>query len=447
MSIESLTYKLNELAINPNRLLVYYDFNKQNVLSNGTGSNYQAYIKNLSNTGNSGFYHASVVGATGTTISLSLSSVTGLNEFLENDKADFTKKIVKISGSSDINLSRCSYLMVIDSELSDDGVIIGSFSKNTQTINGIEYTYSSGFNYGQTYRGQDFLKSQNINGEYCFVKNEDDPTKRRIVGITFNNSDATLHRFDYVNNIINSQSFSCSPLDIQKTSNFYLGSAIDYFRGAEGDKLFSGKLENFLILSGYVFEDNLYEIGKSLISEYQFNSGSVLTTGILSGFETQIIYKTGVTGSYLQITGYYNTQSGIPRYTQIPIFTGLISAKEGERITVNYTDYIENIGYLDPANSNYYSPTGIDAQSTLGLQNSSGSVSGFAISGSFDYQNTPIPLYETIYLTGVTSEVSGVINTPIYVTGYITGSSSSGISFSDDLSGFQKNLIYYLGDR
>jgi hypothetical protein len=444
---ESITYKLNELAIDKNRLLVCYDFNKDNTFSATSGSNNQSYIKNLSITGDSGFYHAAVIGATGSTSALALSSVTGSSGFLQGNKADFTKKVAKISGSSNIDLRNCSYLMTIDSELSDDGVIIGCYSKEAQTINGIEYTYSSGFNYGQNYRGQDFIKSKNQNGEYCFTKSEDDPTKRRVVGITFNNSQATLHRFDYLNDNVKSQSFSCSPTDIANTSNFYLGSAIDYFRGQEGDKLFSGKLENFLILSGYFFENTLYEISKSLISDYQFNSGTVTTTGIFSGYQTEVVYKTGITGSYLQITGYNYVQSGIPIFTQLPVFTGLISAKEGQRIWLNYEDYIESVGYLDSGNSNYYLPTGEDAQSTLGLRNSSGLFSGFTVSGSFNYNTVAVPLYQTIYLTGVTNEVSGVINYEIYKTGYITGAASSGISFSDDFSGFQKNLIYYLGHR
>lgn len=447
MISNAIAYKMKENLIPSNSLMLFYDFVSGNSFTVQSGSSYQSYIRNIANTGVNGNLDGKIIDATGVSESTSLSSVTGVGGFIYGNQADFTKKSVQISGSSQIDLANSSYLMLIDSELDSDGVILGSLKKTTTNIGGTDYTYSSGFNYGQTSRGHDFINSMSNDGDYCFVKNTDEPTKRRVVGIGFNNSNSILYRFDYLNNEIESSSFSCDTSKIGKSDSLYLGSSPKYFRGVETDKLFSGKIEKVLVFSGRLSSDALFEIGKALVSDYQFTSGSVTTTGLLSGYTTQVIYKTGVTGAIVTITGYEDIQSGLPDWTISSYITGTITGKEGERIWVNYTGYIENKGYLNPSNEHFYLPTGEAAFATLGLQNSSGVFSGYAMSGGYTHQTFQRPLYGTTYLTGVTSEVSGVINVPIYQTGYITGSDQSGIFFSDSFSGFDKNLIYYLGQR
>lgn len=341
--------------------------------------------------------------------------------------------------------------MVIDSELSNDGVILGSFGKRKITISDQTYDYYSGFNYGQTSRGHDFFHSMGKDGEHCFVKSEDEMTKKRVVGIDFENGGVNLYRFDYLNDQIHKQLFTYKGNEIEKSDSIYLGSSPSYFRGSEGDKLFSGKIEKFLVFSGKMSSTSLSGIARSLVSntgdQYYFTSGAVTTTGILSGYITQIVYKTGVTGSYAQITGYQTINSGVPSWAIQSLITGTITGKEGDRIYTNSTGYIGEIGYLNPSNEHTYSPTGYDAHATLGLQNQSGIFSGYAMSGSYSYATGQIPLYQTVYLTGVTSEISGVTNTAVYITGYKTGDADSGVIYANEFSGFKKNLIYYLGDR
>lgn len=448
MISQSTAYKMQEYSVNPDRLLLCYDFQSVNSFAVQSGSDYQSYIRNIANTGANGNLDGKIISATGASESLALFSVTGVGGFLNNGQADMSKNVVQISGSNQIDLNNSSYLILIDSELSNDGVILGSLKKTTATIGGTDYTFSSGFNYGQTSRGHDFFHSMNDDGEYSFIKNDDESTKRRVVGINFTNSQASIYRFDYLNNDINGKSFTCKPDQIGRTDSLYLGSSPEYFRGNEGDSLFDGKIEKLLIFSGAMSSNTLFEIGKSLISEYTFVSGAITSTGFLSGYDTQVVYKTGVTGSYLQISGYETVISGDPIWNQLPTFTGLMTVKEGDRKWVDYGDHIESQGYLSSTHQNTYNPTGEAAFDTLGLQAlPSGSFSGYAISGSYAYSTMQIPLYETIYLTGTTTEISGVTNTPIYLSGYSTGVDTSGIYYSDSFSGFQKNLLYYLGQR
>jgi hypothetical protein len=448
MISESTIYKMKEYLVDLNRLSLYYDFVSENAFAVQSGSSYQSYIRNIANTGVNGNLDGKIIDATGVSELTSLSSVTGVGEFLSNGQGDLSKKAIQISGSSQIDLSNSSYLMLIDSELSNDGVILGSLKKTTSTIGSTDYTFSSGFNYGQTSRGHDLFHSMNDDGEYSFVKNSDEHTKRRVVAINFNNSEASLYRFDYLNDKIRGESFACKPTQIGRSNSLYLGSSPEYFRGSEGDKLFSGKIEKLLVFSGRINSETLFEIGKSLLSEYQFTSGTVSSTGLLSGYTTQVVYKTGITGSYLQISGYETIRSGDPVWTQTGVFTGLMLVKEGDRVWANYGDHIESQGYLSNTHLHTYNPTGEAAFATLGLQAlPSGSISGYTMSGSYVYPTIQIPLYETIYLTGTTTEISGVTSAPVYISGYTTGADTSGIYYSDSFSGFQKNLTYYLGQR
>lgn len=447
MNGESLQFQLSKYLGPSNPLVIYYDFLHSSVFSVQSGGSYQAYLRNASPSSQTGFYDGKIIGATGDSSSGAMSLATGIGGFMTNGAGDFTKNNIQISGSSSIDLKNCSYLILTESDLSDDGVIFGSFEKTIENIDGFDVVSSKGFNFGVTDRGHNFFQSLGKDGEFCFIKNKDELTKRNLVGLTFNNSEVFVHRFDYLNNKVHSESFVFQTSNIKNSENVYLGSTPSYWRGENYSNLFSGKIEKFVVISGRLPKNVLYEIGKGFFSEYSFSSGGVTSGEVLSGFTTLFSYKTGITGSYAEITGYTSVRSGVDEYSQSVLSTGSIQIKDGETYYENYSNYIEKKGLLNSGYENTYYPTGESAHATLGLQTGLTTVSGYEISEATPQTSVLVPLYKITNLYGTTNEISGIVNTPVYNTVYFTGADSSGIAFSDQFSGFTKNQIYYLGWR
>jgi len=110
----------------------------------------------------------------------------------------------------------------------------------------------------------------------------------------------------------------------------------------------------------------------------------------------------------------------------------------------------EEVGYLHPNSGYQYLPTGDrSAFDTLGLQNVEGAVTEYVeqrgISGA---ATVAVQLFGSRFHTGILSEVSGVIQTPLFES--ITKSSPvavSGLRLGGASEKIKKNYVYYLGDR
>jgi len=445
MSAAALDYQINTYLGSNEPLLVYYDFNNSSVFTAQSGSTHQAYLRNVYPSPNTGAYYGKIVGATGASSGAAMTLATGAGGFLTSGEGDFRKNSVEISGSSSIPINYCSYLFSIEPDLSKDGVIFGSFEKVVETAGSQQIVSSKGFNLGTTARGQIFLQSLSRDGEYCFVTNNFELAPKNVIGVNFSESQARIFRFDYLNDKIYTNEFSLDTTHIQN-NNLYLGSSVDFYRNS-GQKLYSGKMDEFLLFNGQVPQSVLFEIGKGLVSEYYYSSGAVTSGQVVSGYNTSFIYKTGVTGAYANITGYTSVRSGVEAFTQSILFTGNVQVKEGDRFYKNYTSYLEEQGFLSGINADKYSPTGDAAFATLGLQAGNTSSSGYSLSQSFSQSNINIPLYQMVYLTGITDQISGIVNTPIYNTIYSTGAAVSGVTISGNIDKLQKNYIYYMGNR
>jgi hypothetical protein len=446
MSVEALDYQIRSYLGSNDSLLTYYDFKNSSVFTAQSGSIHQAYLGNIHPSSKTGQFYGKIVGASGASSSAALNLATGSGGFLSSGEGDFTKNMVEISGSSSIPIGGCSYLFSIEPNLAKDGVIFGSFERVVESVGGKEVVSSKGFNFGVNSRGKMFLQSLSRDGEYCFVANDIELSQKNVVGINFSSSQARIFRFDYLNNEIESSEFSLSTSHI-KNNNLYLGSSPNFYRNS-GEKLYSGKMDEFALFSGQIPRQALFEIGKSFVSDYYFTSGSVTETQVLSGYTPTFVYKTGVTGAYANITGYSSVRSGLDALSQSLIYTGNISIKEGERYYKNFADYLEHQGFLSGVHANTYNPTGENASGTLGLQNGTANVSGYQIVNLTPKTTINIPLYETVYLTGTTNQLSGIVNTPVYNTIYTTGADSSGVAISSgEATKLQKDYIYFLGQR
>jgi hypothetical protein len=442
---ESVIYQSQISLGSANAVKVYYDFSPDSVFSAQSGAVHNAYLRNLS-ISNSGFFPAKIVNATGVSSAAAISEATGIGKFLEKSVGDFTKAHLHISGSSEIDLDSCSYLMLVDSNLKNDGVIMGSFERTSGVAQGETIISSKGFNLGMNSRGKIFFQSLNSDGDYCFTFDDSELSRKNVIGLNFSPSQIGVFRFDYLNEEIQSNFFPIQTTHIKDTASFMIGDSPQYWRD-HSVSLYSGKIEAFAILSGTVSAFNLFSIGKSLVQDYSYNSGSVTESNVLSGYIQQINYKTGVTGQYANITGYLSVISGIDNLSQVINTTGVLQVKEGDRYYKNFGDYIEQVGFLSDTNVNSYSPSGEAAHATLGLKSGFFNVSGIVTTGSQVYTTINLPLYEIIYLTGLTNEVSSITNTPVYQNFSVTGQSSSGLSYTGLSDGFKKDYIYYMGDR
>jgi hypothetical protein len=442
---ESVIYQSKVSLGSVNPVKVYYDFSHDSVFSAQSGSVHNAYLRNLS-ISNSGLFPAKIVNATGVSSAAAISAATGVGKFLEKSVGDFTKAHLHISGSSKIDLDSCSYLMLIDSSLNDDGVIMGSFERTSGVVQGETIISSRGFNLGLNSRGKVFFQSLNQNGDYCFTFDSSELSQKNVIGLNFSTSQIGVFRFDYLNDEIQSHYFPMQTAHIRDTNNLMIGDSPQYWRD-HSVSLYSGKMEAFAILSGNLTASNLFSMGKSLFQDYSYSSGSVTQANVLSGYIPQINYKTGITGQYANITGYSSVRSGLDPFLQGLGITGALQVKEGDRYYKSFGNYVDQVGFLSGANLDSYSPTGQAAYATLGLQTGIANVSGVAITGSQPYTTINLPLYEIVYLTGATREVDSINNVPVYQTVNITGQPFSGLSYTGTSDGFKKDYIYYMGDR
>ena len=453
MSAEALEYQLNTYFGSDNPLLVYFNFDQSGVFVTQSDSIYQAYLKNVYPSIMDGNFDGKIIGAFGSTQNEALSLATGLNGFISNDQGDFRKNYIEISGSLPIPIKDCSYLFSIEPDLSKNGVLLGSFQDFTETINGTQVSYSKGFNFGLTNRGKLFFNSSSRDGDYCFIADQIELSEKSVVGLNFSNSSCNIFRFDYLNNQYESQEFIVDS-SIIEDNNIYLGSSLKYFRDT-GQKLYDGIIDDFAIFSGQIPINYLFDISKAFIGEYYFTEGVVTENNVLSGYVSSYIYKTGITGTQLNITGYATIKSGIDKWELVETTSSNILTGEGGRFLTSRNlsgasvSYLEEVGYLsnDVFYALNYNPTGEAAFDTLGLQNITETITSYEYQWQQQEVTIQVPLYETINLTGTTNEISGVINTPVYITEYITGAGESGILISLDSIKLQKDYIYFMGQR
>lgn len=445
MSIDSVYYQLNDLSVSPKRLVAYYDFSPENVDVVGVSGEYRAYIKNLASGGV--LHSGEIVGIEESSETGAQFKATGSGGFVSSEGGELSKNSVKILQSSGIDLKKHSFIFLTKSNLNGAGVLMGSLQK-FGNIGDPNY-YARGFNLGYTDRGQVFFQGSNSLGDFSFVQN-DEPTYRRINSIHFDGPKAVVSRVNLTNNKVNSQEFAVDVSQLYDADNLYLGSSPNFYLGGAGDPMFSGQIERALIVSGKLSAQSVVLLGRAMLSEYYLDSGSITTGQVFSGYDLETVYQTGITGYTSTITGYKTISSGSSVFSGEMVFTGMVEfgSGEGQRKMIAKDGYFEEESILLDVCKHTYNPFPNTAQGTLGLQDGSvDPVSGFIFSGSYVTPTIEIPLYEISTLTGVTNKVSVVTQAPVYTEVVTTGASNSGINFSDNLTGFTKNTIYYLGSR
>lgn len=458
MSASGLYYQLVKSFGSNERLAFYHDFKDyagpdiHNSYFTSGSSPYTGYIRNEYPAYNTGKYNALLFNATGTL----LSTVTGFTANTINSGLNLTRSNIRIP-IHELNLD--DFGMIIDFEFSGpikDGVIFGSFEKSVETVNGIDYTGSNGFNVGVTKRGHLFLQTYGQNGDQINVLHTSELSKRNIIGISSFGNSIVLSKIDYLNDEIES-------IDILTESNYLTNSDYIYFGGSkqyyssvnEKDLTFSGSINQLAIVSGAVSEDYLKYLGSGMIGDYYLTNYSPVAYTRVTGYSESIVYKTGITGYDYSVNGTLTIATGREYITGYSSNSSTQSKKEGERYYKYYTldnggqktYYKEELGFLHPNSGYVYYPTGYDAFDTLGLREVSGSIITYIVSEVTGQPSTTINLYDKTARTGTLREISGVVQTALTETYYETPNSISGLVFSGDSSLLKKDYIYYLGER
>lgn len=457
MSKQALSYILNTNILSNERLKIYYDFDTGSVSIYQSGTYYIPYLKNTFPSFNSNKNHAEIYGLKNTGINTINSInyyITGQYGFLKNNgSGDLSSFPLVISGQPDFNLNDCSMLFNFSNKSYKDSILFGSLRVFEDTINNTKYRYSNGFNFGINSRGKLFFQSLGKDGDYIFVANSIELSKENIAGLSISENEIEIFRFDLLNQDIQSENFIVDANYIKNSDLLYLGTSPTYYNLQYPlQPKFDGFLGEMCVFSGRLAKEFLYNLSSGFISDYYYSGGIVTESNTITGYNTSIIYKTGVTGYLTGIIGYQQIQTGTPYITGATTLSGVRSVAEGGRYFTGYSaqglPYKEEVGYLHPPNFGKYDPTGNNAFDTLGLQGGIIQVEVYTQVTGMKFDSITVPIYGTTALTGNTSEISGYVQTPLTGKVFETGAASSGIQLdSKSIEFFKKDYIYFLEKR
>ena len=479
MSSDSLNFSLDDTYGSNKRLLIHYDFTGEYIRT-GTfawqeGLNYQGYIPNEAPANNIGIWSGKVLGGLGSTFDEAINRVTGGDAFLSGSIGRLDQSNVEVSTAGPQAINYDSVSAVFDMQytgmINSPTVLFGSLEKTSTTINGITYTGSKGFNFGVTKRGHLFYQSFDSNGDFIHSFKSTELSKRSVVAFSHGKTSIGLHRFDMLNNRSYSEYLTREDFpSMANSDSFFLGGSKNWYKNPSFSNDGSSKtsslnngpyLNSFALLSGEASPSSLFSIASGLVGEYSITEIPRVLNQRITGYQQEIIYKTGITGYDYTSTGSISLATGRNMFTGNFFGASTVNTGEGDRYFLyrSFDDALsasgvktfvkEEVGYLHPNSGYQYSPTGENAFDTLGLQNVDGAVTEYieqrGISGA---ATVGVTLFGSLFLTGVTSGISGVRQVPKYETIVEREARiESGISISVPANLFKKNFIYYLGER
>tara|TARA_R110001632_G_scaffold8412_1_gene33316 strand:+ start:236 stop:1312 length:1077 start_codon:yes stop_codon:yes gene_type:complete len=354
-----------------------------------------------------------------------------------------------------LNLNNVSAIVDFNfCESVDGGVLVGAYGLGEATRQGETFITSSGFNVGVTDRGHLFLQYLNREDEETVkVLYNVELSKRNLIAISADKSKLSLSYFDYFNDLVRTIEVPVDERSISFTGDLLLGGTNEFYQNNN----FQGNLNSLTILSGDYDSLTLKDIGEAVLSEYTFNAGQTSSYSRVTGYSSEIVYATGITGYDYEVTGSLTINTGRETFQMSSALGSSESLEEGEKYFKYYTfnngtttsKYKEELGVLVDGSGYLYHPTGENAYDTLGLNDISSSIQtysetlttgnrGGAISIDLHGKN---PMYGTL------SEVSGVVETPISETWQEVTPATSGLSFEMTGVDLFKDYIYYMGGR
>lgn len=464
MAISGVQFAVDYNFINNDSLLAYYDFSSgTGTALNFTSSPVRAVINNQVPASNTGSY-SGIISSSWNDGGLSASQyATG--QFLSGNNADMTKSNLLVNTPS---LDYSSLSVLLDFEFRgqgtsvNEGILFGALEKTSSTINGEVITGAKGFNFGVNDRGKLYYRGFDHKGDFVHTLSSIELAKRNIISFSVDQNLLQISRYDYLNQNIENQSFNLNTSFISNSDQFYLGGSetIPTYNGAEtlsGEmETFSGFINEFALLSGYVPSDILMSIGSGMLGSYFYSSGASTTKEQVTGYSETIVYRTGITGYDFSVTGTLTISTGRDMQTGSFASDSTSSIDEGEKYfkfyTLNNGDaktfYKEEVGYLNPASGFNYAPTGSGAFATLGLNDVTQVINTYTeTTGLSDGGSITINLYKSTPQTGTLNEISGITQTALTETINVPAIPVSGITLDGSAEDLKKDYIYFLEER
>ena len=476
MSSDALNFSMQETYGSTDKLLIHYDFNT-GVIASGVsaaqeGSYYWGYIPNGIPANNTGLWSGKILDSQNASAAGAINRVTG--DFLSGHRArlDDSNIEVNTAGAAEIDYDNLS--AVFDMEFTgqvNDVVLFGSLEKTSTTINSVTYTGSKGFNFGVTKRGHLFYQGFDSDGDFIHTFKSAELSRRNIIAFSHGENDIGLHKIDILNGRHDSEYVDRHHYPkLVNSDSFFIGGSKNWYENPNSTQDGSYKtstptssvyINSFVLLSGQAAPSSLFSLASGMLGDYSVETIPRTTKERLTGYQEEIVYKTGITGYDYQGTGNIALATGKYMFTGRFFGGSSTNTGEGDRYFIyrSFDDALsasgvrtfvkEEVGYLHSGSGYQYLPTGEDAFATLGLQNVEGAVSEYieqrGISGA---ATVAVKLYGSQFLTGVTSGISGIKQIPKYETTIEREAyDESGISILGNSSLFKKNFIYYLGER
>ena len=313
MSRQSMDYITKATFGSNKRLLAYYDFSGLSGRSMGDNlddSLYYTVFENSDPAFNTGLYSGIVRDSAHAVEATSLLFTTGT--FLNGDQAHLNDSNIEVTGISSLDFSSCSALF--DFEFNNqvgNCVLFGSLEKTSNTVNDEVFVGAKGYNFGLTDRGHLFYQCFNEKGDFIKFDSSIELSKRNIVGFSVGANSISLFSCDYLNNVVNSSTFSLDTKFISNNDKFYIGGSDEYFRGTNGSfKTADVSLNSFALVSGYIPANVMFDFGSGLVGNYFENAGTTTFKKNVTGYSQTIVYKTGITGYDYESTGSVNISTG-----------------------------------------------------------------------------------------------------------------------------------------
>ena len=214
---------------------------------------------------------------------------------------------------SSFNFKNFSYVISLEKLNYDGGVLLSSIERNSKQFldisgNIINQYYYKGFEFGITANNYLYFEYFKNTGPEILISDKKINDKS-VVYLMLNNNVINYGYMDFNNNQLENKYFNVAGEYFFDPDNLYIGYNPQAESLYSNNKNFVGYIEDIIISSPSFFD---YEI-KNIVSGfiYDFNSSSEYVTNVLS---------TGITGSYLAVTG-YNTEITGWRNIATGIFT------------------------------------------------------------------------------------------------------------------------------
>lgn len=343
-----------------------------------------------------------------------------------------------------------TFLFSFEKKRNDAGILFGSLVRDTY-LDGSPW--GRGFNIGVNSRNQLFFQGINeTHGEYILTADNIELANKNICSVSVSPYNVTVSKYRLADDDFETQSLFPNSQIQNAADSYYLGASPTFYRGFHS---FSGYLDKFMVISGYQNSSDLKCISSGFVSTGVPVSGQSYLDSSVTGYNIELIYRSGITGFEPYITGYQQvrTSNTLIEFTLVEDMTPF-GRTDGERFLTGYSlpssmgSYLEETSFLIPNLG--YSTTGDNPFATLGLTDTSGLITRYTLQTAKSVTTTGIiPLYNFRPITGaLLDQATGFQKTILTGTSVREGTIVTNMSlFEERTLLYRPDYLYYMEER